>query len=116
MNSDGGDEIGISQEIPASFTSETGWPGEDECALVTSITTPTEWPLQFQRLLDVSDGISAVSVGDGWAKFLESQNLGIGAFLTFEVVDDRRLVVAHHHRSADEDFQLPHLADVDTGA
>ena len=116
MNSDGGDEHGISQEIPASFTSETGWPGEDECDLVTSTTTPTEWPLQFRRLLDVSGGISAVSVGDGWARFLENQNLGVGAFLTFEVVDDRCLVVAHHHRKVDEDIPLAQLTDVDTGA
>lgn len=97
----------MSQEIPATFTEETGWPCEEECALVTSITTPKEWPLKFHRFADVSSGSSAVSVGGGWAKFILDQNLGVGAFLTFEVVDDRRLVVAHHQRCAASDFEQP---------
>ena len=58
--------------------------------------------------------VSAVSVGDGWAKFIADQNLGPGAFLTFEVVDSRRFVAALHHRNAPEDFAQPHLPDVDT--
>lgn len=40
-----------------------------------------------------------MSIGGGWAKFLQDQNLGEGALLTFEVVDERRLVVAIHNRS-----------------
>ena len=47
-------------------------------------------------------GISAVSVGGGWAKFLHDQQLGFGAFMTFEVVDERRLVVALHQHRAPE--------------
>ena len=112
---DGGHGVGGAQEIPASFTAETGWPGEENCALVTSISTIREWPLQFRRLHDLRKGIvKAVSVGDGWAQFIADQNLGPGAFLTFEIVDSRRLVVALHHRSAPEDFGQPHLADMDT--
>ena len=102
MHSHGGTGVGISQEIPATFTAETRWPGEEDCALLTSISTVKEWPLKFRLLPDVRTGISAVSVGGGWAKFLEDQNLGVGAFMTFEVVDERRLVVALHHRSAVE--------------
>lgn len=51
-----------------------------------------------------------MSVGGGWAKFCADQLLGDGAFLTFEVVDERRLVVALHCRSAHDNmkpFQLP---------
>jgi hypothetical protein len=42
---------GMSQEIPEPFSAETGWPGEDDCALMTSITTPKEWPLCSKFLL-----------------------------------------------------------------
>lgn len=73
--------------------------------MVTSISNVKEWPLQFRRLPDFNTGISAMSVGGGWAKFISDQHLGVGAFLTFEVVDERRLVVALHERSALEDFQ-----------
>lgn len=48
-------------------------------------------------------GIAATSVGGGWARFVSDQNLGHGALLTFEVVDDWRLVVALHRRSGAED-------------
>lgn len=91
------------QEIPATFTAETGWPAEENCALLTSISTLKEWPVRFRRLPDMQRGISATSVGGGWARFVEEQNLGHGAFLTFEVVDDRRLVVALHTRNSAED-------------
>ena len=101
------------QEIPATFTAETGWPSE-ECALVTSINTLKEWPLQTRRLDDVLPGVSAVSVGGGWAKFLADHNLGKGAFLTFEVVDERHLVVALHNRSAPEDLHVPQQLHGDT--
>lgn len=94
--------VGISQEIPASFSAETGWPCDEECALVTSISTEKEWPLQVRRLPDVRGRMSAVSVGGGWAKFLHDQQLGRGAFMTFELVDERRLVVALHQRGAPE--------------
>ena len=103
------------QEIPATFTAETGWPCSTECALVTSITTPKEWPLKLHKFVDVSSGRSAVSVGGGWAKFVLDQNLGLGAFLTFEVVDDRRLVVAHHQRCVAEDFEEAQEVNVDIG-
>ena len=102
------------QEIPATFTAETGWPSEEECALVTSINTLKEWPRQTRRLDDVLPGVSAVSIGGGWAKFLADQNLGKGAFLTFEVVDERHLVVALHNRSASEDLHVPQQLHGDT--
>ena len=111
-----GHGVGRTQEIPAAFTAETGWPGEEDCAIVTSITTMSEWPIQFRRLHNVRKGIvSAVSVGDGWPKFIADHNLATGAFLTFEVVDSRRLVAALHHRSARDDFAQPQLPDVCTG-
>lgn len=95
-----GHMVAKSQEIPATFTAETGWPRFDECALVTSMTFAKEWPLQFRRYASFHTGVSAVSVGGGWAKFVEDHNLGEGAFLTFEMVDDRSLVVALHVRGA----------------
>ena len=70
---------------------------------MTSISTVKEWPLRFQRLPDMHSGIAATSVGGGWSRFVADQNLSIGAFLTFEVVDDRRLVVSLHRRSGAED-------------
>ena len=82
---------------------------------MTSITTMKEWPLHFRRLPDVSNGVSAVSLGDGWSQFIEEQKLGVGAFITFEVVDSRRLVVAHHRRHADDDIAQRHVHDVDVG-
>lgn len=102
------------QEIPESFTNETGWPGDEECALVTSISTLKEWPLQIRRLPNVRTGVSAVSVGGGWSKFLEDQKLGDGAFLTFEVVDERRLVVALHNRRRPEELHHPQALLGDT--
>lgn len=57
-----------------------------------------EWPLQFRRYYHEEPGVSAVSVGGGWAQFVADHHLGDGAFLTFEVVDDRSLVVALHAR------------------
>lgn len=70
---------------------------------MTSISTVKEWPLRFQRLPDMHSGIAATSVGGGWSRFVADQNLSIGAFLTFEVVDDTRLVVSVHRRSGAED-------------
>ena len=57
-----------------------------------------EWPVQVRLLPDVSSGNSAVSVGGGWAKFVADHALGLGAFLTFEYVDERRLVVTPTER------------------
>lgn len=92
------------QEIPTAFTAETGWPSEEECALVTSISMLKEWPLQIRQLQHVRPpGVSAVSIGGGSAIFLVDHNLNVGAFLTFEVVDSRRFVVAIHSRSAPVD-------------
>ena len=72
--------------------------------------------MQFRRIHDVRKGIVvAVSVGDGWAKFIADQKLGTGAFLTFEVVDARRLVVTLHHRSAPEDLLQHPQPPVHTG-
>lgn len=96
------------QEIPATFTVLTGWPSCEDCALVTSISTRKEWPLRFRRLPEVHRGISAVSVGAGWARFIRDQQLGVGAFLTFKVVDSRRLVVALHRRFASTDVSPLH--------
>lgn len=87
-----------SQEIPATFIEETGWPLFEQCALVTSLDFEKEWPLQIHRKSDVHTGVSAVSVGGGWSKFVMDHHLGNGAFLTFEVVDSRTLVVALHAR------------------
>ena len=96
---------GKTQEIPASFTAKTGWPQVEECLLVTSISRAKEWPLQLRLHPGMPDGISAVSVGGGWAKFIADHQLGDGAFLTFEVVADDCLVVALHCRSAHEDME-----------
>ena len=98
-------------EIPASFTAETGWPVEEDCALVTSINTVKEWPLRFNLFPDMSPGVPAVSVCAGWPKFVRDQDLGYGAFLTFEIVDTRRLVVSIHRRSslAHADFPQKHV-------
>lgn len=97
--------LGLSQEIPATFTAETGWPGGEECALVTSISCVKEWPLELRRSSSVHGGVTAVSVGGGWAKFCADQHLRAGAFMTFEIVDESRLVVAIHARGAIEDYQ-----------
>lgn len=91
------------QDIPATFFEETGWPWEEDCALVTSISTVKEWPVRFRRLPGMPGGVAATSVGGGWARFVSDQNLCHGALLTFEVVDDRRLVVALHCRRGAED-------------
>lgn len=103
-----GYEVGRSQEIPAAFTAETGWPGTDECALVTSISSTKEWRVRLRRCTEVDGGVSAVAVGGGWAQFVADNCLGAGALLTFEVVDSRCLVVALHERSAVEDSQQQH--------
>ena len=98
------------QEIPASFTAETGWPVEEDCALVTSISTVKEWPLRFMALPDMLAGVSAVSICAGWPNFVHDQQLGYGAFLTFEIVDERRLVVSIHRRAlAHADSSQKHL-------
>lgn len=68
--------------------------------MVTSISTVKEWPLRFMAFPDMSAGVSAVSVCAGWPKFVCDHDLGYGAFLTFEIVDERRLVVSIHRRSA----------------
>ena len=97
-----------SQEIPATFTEETGWPVFEQCALVTLLDFSKEWPLKLHRKSDVHTGVSAVSVGGGWSKFVADHHLGDGAFLTFEVVDSRTLVVALHACSAiDSSYQRP---------
>jgi hypothetical protein len=73
--------LGETQEIPATFTIETSWSGEENCALVTSITIQKEWPLRFRRFPNMRRGVSAVSVGEGWARFMSDQGLGLGALL-----------------------------------
>lgn len=72
---------------------------------MTSIRCVKEWPVRFRRLPAMPGGVAATSVGGGWARFVSDQNLGHGAFLTFEVVDDWRLVVGVHRRSGAEDLQ-----------
>lgn len=98
--------VGKLQEIPATFTDETGWPATDDVALVTSISTVSEWPLKLVRYSVREGGSSAVSVGGGWEKFVADQHLQPGAFMTFEVVDERRLVVTVHARSAASDSEF----------
>lgn len=100
------------QEIPATFTAATGWPYADECCLVTSIDFAKEWPLQFSRSADVQTGVSAVSVGGGWAQFVTDHELGDGAFLTFEVVDERTLVVGVHAVGALGNYDSPEQAQI----
>ena len=53
----------------------------------------------MRRVEDRNAGVSAVSVGRGWSKFVQDQDLRVGAFLTFELVDSRCLVVSIHRRS-----------------
>lgn len=72
---------------------------------MTSINTTQEWPLKLRRSTDIHGGVMAVSVGGGWAKFCSDQHLGTGGFMTFEIVDERRLVVAIHAHNALEDYQ-----------
>ena len=104
--------MGESQEIPATFTIETGWPGSENCALVTSITMSKEWTLRLRRLPDMRRGVSAVSTGEGWARFMSDHGFGLGALLTFEVVDERRLAVGIHRRSAlTEPRSFQHLSE-----
>lgn len=53
-------------------------------------------------------GISrTVTVGDGWSKFLRDQNVGIGGFFIFEVVDPRCLVVTIPRRGSLEPVDMP---------
>ena len=88
--------VANSQEIPATFTAETGWPYVEESCLVTSIDFAKTWPLHLRRSADAHMGVSVVSVGGGWAQFVSDHELSEGAFLTFEMVDERTLVVAVH--------------------
>ena len=59
-------------------------------------------------------GVSAVSVGGGWAQFVNDHELGEGAFLTFEMVDERTLVVAVHAigaRCSDESHEQERIPE-----
>ena len=81
------------QEIPAQFTSRTGWPGKDDCTIVTSVTHLNEWPVQFKRT-----GDTARSVGTGWGKFLRAHQIRAGQLLVFELVTERIFVAAAYPR------------------
>ena len=61
------------------------------CGLLTSITNPKEWRIQFEPLVSVDD------VGHGWQIFLVDQKVTARALLVFEVVDDHCLVVIVYH-------------------
>ncbi|KAG0573492.1 hypothetical protein KC19_VG182900 [Ceratodon purpureus] len=77
----------MDKEIPVAFTNKTKWPGEKQCALVTSMSSK-QWQVNFERR-----NSSFVSTGTGWRDFLCDQELRIGNILVFEVVDERCLVV-----------------------
>lgn len=63
----------------------------------------------MRRCTELDSGVSAVSVGSGWAKFVADQRLLPGALLTFEVADSRCLVAALHGCSATVDHQTLQL-------
>ncbi|KAG0594592.1 hypothetical protein M758_UG091100 [Ceratodon purpureus] len=99
-------------KFPATFRARHGWPGEEDCCLCTSIRTINNWPLQMKRLHDTEGGFSVVSVGPGWPRFLEAHNSRVGAFLTFEMVDKRCLVVSIHRRSNPAGYPVPQAGPV----
>lgn len=74
------------QEVPPEFTASTGWPGCDDCGIVTSSKSIMEYPVKF----DLS-GVVVKSVGDGWANFLRHQKIRKGKFIVLEPADERCL-------------------------
>ena len=85
------------QEIPTTFTYKTGWPGSQECAVVTSTAGNREWPVHFE-IEDVGGGKrKATSVGPQWPRFLVEHEVLPGSILVFEVLDPRCLVVTIYH-------------------
>ena len=65
--------MSVCQEILGTFTSSTSWLAGEDCALITSIITRTEWPLKGERTKGTRGGVKARSVCTGWANFLADQ-------------------------------------------
>ena len=85
------------QEIPRAFSKRTGWPASGKCALVTSVTHGTEWPVDFQITEEGGGDRIAFSIGHGWAKFLVDQNVQRDTTIVFEYLDDNSLAVTLYH-------------------
>ncbi|KAG0572752.1 hypothetical protein KC19_VG121900 [Ceratodon purpureus] len=85
-------------EVPAEFSSKTGWPGVENCAIVTS-TKFKEWPLRKTQLSSLTSLGFAMSDSAGWLKFLGDQDVSAGDVLVFEQVDERCLVASVAYQS-----------------
>ncbi|KAG0596520.1 hypothetical protein M758_UG262100 [Ceratodon purpureus] len=76
-------------EIPAAFMKKTRWPGTSDCSLVTLVTSMKQWLVMLMR----RSAETVVSVDKGWSDFLRDQEIQVGNFLVFEVVNDCCLAV-----------------------
>lgn len=82
------------QEVPAPFSAATGWPGAVQCAVVTSLRNPLEWPLRMTQLSSSSCVGTAISDSYGWSKLTEHMAVSVGDVLDFELVDERCLLAS----------------------
>ncbi|KAG0572528.1 hypothetical protein KC19_VG102700 [Ceratodon purpureus] len=78
------------------FSRRTGWPGQEECALVTRMKANQEWTVPMLRLNFTHNLGLAHSIGAGWDKFMANNSIRPGDLLAFELVDDRCLVITIH--------------------
>ena len=85
------------QEVPHQFTAKCHWPGQLDCVLMTSITTPKEWPVQFESVHSPGGEQTFRSVGHGWQVFLVDNEVTAGTVLVFELADARCLAVTVYH-------------------
>ncbi|KAG0617921.1 hypothetical protein M758_4G025000 [Ceratodon purpureus] len=81
-------------EVPAPFSAATGWPGAVQCAVVTSLRNPLEWPLRMTQLSSSSCVGTAISDSYGWSKFTEHMAVSVGDVLDFELLDERCLLAS----------------------
>ena len=88
------------QEIPHKFRKWTGWPRNSECSLITSITTLQQWPLRMEPSGTSGGRLASQSVGDGYRKFLNENDVTPPSLLVFEVVDDAALSVTIYRGDA----------------
>ncbi|KAG0595577.1 hypothetical protein M758_UG178300 [Ceratodon purpureus] len=86
-------------EIPETFTTKTGWPGETECAIETSISDRIGSPLSFNYV-----GRKWVDVGSGWQTFLREHNVTVRKLVWFEMLDDRCLIASIYPREKGQTF------------
>ena len=93
--------------IPRAFTKKTGWPGQLECALLTSITTPKEWSIKMKSICDPGLDEVFVSSSVDWQSFLVENEVQAGALLVFEVADARCLAVTICHPDRPRSRPLP---------